>query len=172
METESDPIEQAGKLAKKTRKKKTPKPLAERMETAASEVATKAVELEQITSKHGAVAKALAARRQKEQVAAKAAQGNNTVWYVTCQEPTCLGPGLWIFEEPSGALRPDQWSTTYKPLGMPWPSKDVPCQCCYDQGIENFLPMWHMKGVPAVNPRHLQKMSRQEFELLLEGGAV
>jgi hypothetical protein len=168
METDKEPIEPKRTASKK----KAPSQLVKRMNKAAEKIVEQQAQAEEATSAHGAAAKALQQKHRNLAKEEKASKQANTVWYVACPDPTCGGPGIWIFEQPTGPLRNDQWSSSYKPLGMPWPAKDVPCQCCYDEGRRTFLPMFHQEGVPVVNPRHLRSIMRAEFEELLDVGGA
>lgn len=167
METDKEPIK-----PKRTAKKKAPAQLVTRMNKAADRVVEQQAQAEKATSAHGAAARVLQQKNRNVVAEERAARKSETVWYVACPDPTCGGPGIWIFESPNGPLRADQWSSSYKPLGMPWPAKDVPCQCCYDEGRRTFLQMFHHDGVPAVNPRHLRSITRAEFEALLDVGGA
>lgn len=120
---------------------------------------------------------ALAERRRKEREEAnKAARAEqekklDLVYYVECTDSECSAPGIWIGREPIGQLADGDWWASYKDRGRPWPSNQIPCQVCYEQGRTTFLPMLHERGKPVAIERHVKSITRAEYEALqAEGG--
>ncbi len=94
----------------------------------------------------------------------------DSMWYVRCQR--CSGPGIWMFKR-QGPLGENDWSTSYKPRGIMWPSKTVWCQCCYAfKGAKVKLKILHHSteqgDVLSIRPypRMIEEISKSEFERL------
>lgn len=94
----------------------------------------------------------------------------DSMWYVRCQR--CNGPGIWMFKR-QGHLDENDWSTSYKPRGIMWPSKTVWCQCCYAfKGAKVKLKILHHSNeqgdVLSIRPypRMIEEISKSEFERL------
>lgn len=99
---------------------------------------------------------------------------DDLMWYVRCHY--CHGPGIWIFKL-SSDLKPDDWASSYKPRGVMWPSRRVPCQCCLAlRGTERFLKIWHTSRNDRLvsmgpAPRMVHEITISEFNRLMESGA-
>ena len=95
------------------------------------------------------------------------------MWYVRCH--VCNGPGIWI-NTLSSNLQPDDWAASYKPVGVMWPSRHVPCQCCMEiNGRRTMLKMLHTsKSNGEVTllrpyPRMVVEMAKSEYNRLMAG---
>lgn len=116
--------------------------------------------------------KRLAARRAEVSELARKELDSEYVWYVQCPDQDCQGPGIWIHRRPFGVLTANDWSASYKPRGIMWPShNDQPpriyCQCCHEQGRTVELRMLHQNGKPVANQRWVQRITRKEYESLV-----
>lgn len=106
---------------------------------------------------------------QREREAAKRVQVRKDVmYYVLCHR--CGGPGIWMTKR--GLIGANDWWSNYKPRGVPWPSKDVWCQCCWALfGAQNSLKIMHdtVNGkVRSITPysRKIVEIATSEYARL------
>jgi len=116
----------------------------------------------------GGVAAALQDQEQRK-VAPARVEGDDPDWiyFVRCPDAGCRGPGVWIHTQPGGQLKPNDWEASYKPRVAAWPGTKLFCQVCYAAGRQTMLPVFHERGYPVLNERHVGKMSRAKFDELL-----
>lgn len=95
------------------------------------------------------------------------------MWYVRCH--VCNGPGIWI-NRLSSNLQADDWAASYKPIGVMWPSRHVPCQCCMEiHGRRNMLKMLHTSDTNGEvrllrpYPRMIVEIAKSEYNRLMAG---
>ena len=117
----------------------------------------------------GRAAFALVEKQRAATVAQHAEVTRNVMWYVRCG--ICGGPGIWVSTR--GVIGPEDWWSNYKPRGVPWPSKDIWCQCCWAlNSAQNPLKILHttIKGkVISVTPyaRMLVEIDVEEYARLI-----
>lgn len=117
----------------------------------------------------GRAAFALVEEQRAADVSRHAQVVRDVMWYVRCGK--CGGPGIWVSKR--GAIGADDWWSNYKPRGVPWPSKDIWCQCCWAMAkAQNPLKILHnsIKGrVMSVTPypRMLVEIDISEYARLV-----
>lgn len=88
----------------------------------------------------GRAAFALVEEQRAAQRGAVERQKKDVMYYVRCQR--CGGPGIWM--KSRGVIGADDWWSNYKPRGVPWPSKQIWCQCCWAlRKAQNPLKILH-----------------------------
>lgn len=117
----------------------------------------------------GRAAFALVEEQRAADVSRHAQVARDVMWYVRCGK--CGGPGIWVSKR--GAIGADDWWSNYKPRGVPWPSKDIWCQCCWAiANAQNPLKILHnsINGrVQSVTPypRMLVEIDISEYARLV-----
>lgn len=114
----------------------------------------------------------LAVKKRKEREAAQLEATTNeladVVWYVPCQK--CKGVALWFTRKPGPYLEDDDWFTTYKPVGAPWPTFKIHCQVCYASGQLTKVKVLKGPGTKKqVYRRTIATMPRTAYEALMAG---
>lgn len=88
----------------------------------------------------GRAAFALVEEQRAARRGAAERQKKDVMYYVRCQR--CGGPGIWM--KSRGVIGADDWWSNYKPRGVPWPSKQIWCQCCWAlRKAQNPLKILH-----------------------------
>ena len=152
-----------------TTKSKAQAPVPQAIEKVVPVAPSSKADLDVSRERAKSAAMGMQAEMRAKQQQEKRAEEAKTVRYVICQ--VCDGPGIWMFNEPSdnGFLHPDDWEASYKPRGIPWPSKDVYCQCCLERSKTKVsLKMTHdYRGNVRPYRTHIATIPTEEYERLM-----
>lgn len=94
-------------------------------------------------------------------------------FYVRCRY--CTGPAIWLIGKVRGWLTADNWHSSYKALGVLWPSTDIYCQCCLvSGGGKRMVSVDKDARYQNCTPkkRHIFSMPAEEYRELMGADAV
>lgn len=91
-------------------------------------------------------------------------------WFVICRY--CQGPAIWLVGKVKTWLNASNWHSSYKAIGVEWPSVDIYCQCCMASGagrrkVSVNKDARHTVCIPK--PQLIRSMPQAEYDELMAG---